>query len=99
MAYSPANRISLEYLGLDRKSTRLNSSHLGISYAVFCLKKNTPTNATVTFDQHGPENPAAVYVLYLSTPALPHLGSRSALLLPPRSVQLSSAHYGRTWHV
>src|SRR5256885_11798819 len=29
--------------GLDRKSTRLNSSHLVISYAVFCLKKkNTP---------------------------------------------------------
>src|SRR5262245_62245601 len=26
-------------LSLDRKSTRLNSSHLGISYAVFCLKK------------------------------------------------------------
>src|SRR5258705_6695853 len=25
--------------GLDRKSTRLNSSHLGISYAVFCFKK------------------------------------------------------------
>src|ERR1035438_2815742 len=25
---------------IDRKSTRLNSSHLGISYAVFCLKKN-----------------------------------------------------------
>src|ERR1035441_2617386 len=27
--------------GIDRKSTRLNSSHLGISYAVFCLKKQT----------------------------------------------------------
>src|SRR5438045_7598494 len=27
------------YTPLDRKSTRLNSSHLGISYAVFCLKK------------------------------------------------------------
>src|SRR5438045_7085355 len=26
---------------VDRKSTRLNSSHLGISYAVFCLKQNT----------------------------------------------------------
>src|SRR5262245_63081284 len=26
----------------DRKSTRLNSSHLGISYAVFCLKKKIP---------------------------------------------------------
>src|SRR5258705_12756453 len=28
----------------DRKSTRLNSSHLGISYAVFCLKKKKNTN-------------------------------------------------------
>src|SRR5262245_65230534 len=27
----------------DRKSTRLNSSHLGISYAVFCLKKKKIT--------------------------------------------------------
>src|ERR1039458_2027434 len=27
---------------VDRKSTRLNSSHLGISYAVFCLKKRKP---------------------------------------------------------
>src|SRR5437899_8923041 len=27
------------HLNRDRKSTRLNSSHLGISYAVFCLKK------------------------------------------------------------
>src|SRR5262245_64270995 len=27
------------YSFTDRKSTRLNSSHLGISYAVFCLKK------------------------------------------------------------
>src|SRR5437660_2230302 len=26
-------------LGVDRKSTRLNSSHVAISYAVFCLKK------------------------------------------------------------
>src|SRR5258707_2399199 len=27
--------------GIDRKSTRLNSSHANISYAVFCLKKTT----------------------------------------------------------
>src|SRR5690625_5831133 len=27
---------------VDRKSTRLNSSHVAISYAVFCLKKNEP---------------------------------------------------------
>src|ERR1035441_8234252 len=32
---------------LDRKSTRLNSSHLGISYAVFCLKKKTNKPKTV----------------------------------------------------
>src|SRR5207249_5354135 len=41
-----ARRISSQYLGRsvglglqDRKSTRLNSSHVSISYAVFCLKK------------------------------------------------------------
>src|SRR5262245_62525318 len=32
---------SLAGLIADRKSTRLNSSHLGISYAVFCLKKKS----------------------------------------------------------
>src|SRR2546426_3759422 len=30
----------------DRKSTRLNSSHLVISYAVFCLKKKTRLNSS-----------------------------------------------------
>src|SRR3712207_8256591 len=31
--------VFIDSLGLDRKSTRLNSSHANISYAVFCLKK------------------------------------------------------------
>src|SRR3712207_8995286 len=31
---------SPDLMNLDRKSTRLNSSHANISYAVFCLKKN-----------------------------------------------------------
>src|SRR5699024_11364077 len=31
-------------LNRDRKSTRLNSSHVSISYAVFCLKKKNDTN-------------------------------------------------------
>src|SRR3712207_6892923 len=36
----------MEELGLlDRKSTRLNSSHANISYAVFCLKKNITISA------------------------------------------------------
>src|SRR5690554_7464267 len=30
--------------GIDRKSTRLNSSHVRISYAVFCLKKKNTNN-------------------------------------------------------
>src|SRR5256885_11920701 len=32
---------------IDRKSTRLNSSHLVISYAVFCLKKNTTMRVVI----------------------------------------------------
>src|SRR2546430_3027680 len=34
---------------IDRKSTRLNSSHSQISYAVFCLKKKKHRHHTVTF--------------------------------------------------
>src|SRR2546430_9628165 len=33
----------------DRKSTRLNSSHSQISYAVFCLKKNTTTSPSYVY--------------------------------------------------
>src|SRR5438034_3778396 len=37
--------------GLDRKSTRLNSSHTVISYAVFCLKKKKTTSQYVAYRQ------------------------------------------------
>src|SRR5437868_13015673 len=33
----------------DRKSTRLNSSHVSISYAVFCLKKKKTTQISILF--------------------------------------------------
>src|SRR5437899_8262093 len=36
----------------DRKSTRLNSSHLGISYAVFCLKKKIRQDADLSSDDN-----------------------------------------------
>src|ERR1035441_5483364 len=36
----------------DRKSTRLNSSHLGMSYAVFCLKKNISTHVARVAARH-----------------------------------------------
>src|SRR5438067_7834844 len=37
-----------EACGEDRKSTRLNSSHVSISYAVFCLKKKKNNNANLS---------------------------------------------------
>src|SRR5256885_9595200 len=39
LATVPSNRYDISLNSTDRKSTRLNSSHLVISYAVFCLKK------------------------------------------------------------
>src|SRR3712207_8209912 len=36
-------RAGVQMLHVDRKSTRLNSSHANISYAVFCLKKKKKT--------------------------------------------------------
>src|SRR3712207_7654786 len=36
----------------DRKSTRLNSSHANISYAVFCLKKKKKQTTTIFILQH-----------------------------------------------
>src|SRR3712207_7791498 len=38
--------------GQDRKSTRLNSSHANISYAVFCLKKKKSTTCFITNSLH-----------------------------------------------
>src|SRR2546430_12370464 len=40
---SSEEKVWLDYLAEDRKSTRLNSSHSQISYAVFCLKKKKTT--------------------------------------------------------
>src|SRR5947199_4614672 len=45
----PNIRQRLRWLG-DRKSTRLNSSHLGISYAVFCLKKKNTVAGVILAD-------------------------------------------------
>src|SRR5688572_31401649 len=40
--------------GADRKSTRLNSSHSQISYAVFCLKKKKKTKTITVSNKHQP---------------------------------------------
>src|SRR5256885_8295408 len=74
----------------DRKSTRLNSSHLVISYAVFCLKKkkryayvlrNETNGATITaFSQP----PCKCYTQSLTTACEAHLRYLLASLLHPR---------------
>src|SRR6516225_4189040 len=43
-------------LALDRKSTRLNSSHMAISYAVFCLKKKTDSGEIKWHYQNTPND-------------------------------------------
>src|SRR2546430_9169943 len=49
-------------LALDRKSTRLNSSHSQISYAVFCLKKKKETTTWILFDLSIISCPAAFLI-------------------------------------
>src|SRR3712207_7134893 len=46
---SPTELRVLQSLGEDRKSTRLNSSHANISYAVFCLKKKIYLSSSSSF--------------------------------------------------
>src|SRR5687768_18353550 len=47
----PGHRVTVLFL-IDRKSTRLNSSHGYISYAVFCLKKKKKKKKKLTTKQH-----------------------------------------------
>src|SRR5258707_2964550 len=69
----------------DRKSTRLNSSHANISYAVFCLKKNT-THATpecCCFWTHGVKVPiAAIQRSHTLVASTRHTGSHPLNSLP-----------------
>src|SRR5256885_12920702 len=70
MPSSPSAPISAQ----DRKSTRLNSSHLVISYAVFCLKKKKNPNRPHSLDRRTtPRPPASV------TPPSPHLADPRCL--------------------
>src|SRR5947208_11720616 len=44
LTFGIGGKVQTDFPGLDRKSTRLNSSHQIISYAVFCLKKKKKKN-------------------------------------------------------
>src|SRR5690349_23328697 len=77
----------------DRKSTRLNSSHVETSYAVFCLKKKTICLALVAVLHLSSPHPLFGNCAAPSTPVLPPVLPRS--LSPPlhscvRSASLAS---------
>src|SRR3989454_914816 len=80
----------------DRKSTRLNSSHLVISYAVFCLKKkkNTPAPSRATVLRPSHTETLFSFHIFSCTPSYSHLHLSRLLLFfffflmirrPPRS--------------
>src|SRR5256886_12426812 len=79
---------------LDRKSTRLNSSHSQISYAVFCLKKKKSKNLLLSLTTSPPvPDPGTSPAPARRTPQ----HSRSTALLPSYLVRiLSVATYGNT---
>src|SRR5438874_5610213 len=56
---------------IDRKSTRLNSSHVEISYAVFCLKKKTEPKPRLSYAIAPTKTPTCkmLLCLLLSTPS------------------------------
>src|SRR5690242_20808771 len=51
----------------DRKSTRLNSSHMSISYAVFCLKKKKKQKKKKKFKEYKADNTDLKHILNTKT--------------------------------
>src|SRR2546430_15725965 len=68
-------------VGGDRKSTRLNSSHSQISYAVFCLKKKKSIQRMSNDPQSGPDSQDAIVLAVQK----PHSRDRRLHRSPPRS--------------
>src|SRR3712207_6902539 len=63
-------------IGQDRKSTRLNSSHANISYAVFCLKKKNPfrdSSSIRVSPRRAPFPPPSIHAPPPSPPPCPRL--------------------------
>src|SRR6266542_4239186 len=60
-----ASRCRLRGRRRDRKSTRLNSSHGSISYAVFCLKKKKTKSILLIINQTKKLLPCYLFIMYL----------------------------------
>src|SRR5690348_18024463 len=59
VSFGTFSQLRLHYRLRDRKSTRLNSSHPSISYAVFCLKKKTAQHELVICNPPQPSDPSS----------------------------------------
>src|SRR5947207_7557267 len=77
---------------LDRKSTRLNSSHTVISYAVFCLKKKTSASRSQQLRSRRRTTDDRRRIEYVV-----HSVIRRIQALPLSSVRPPSCEYGRCW--
>src|SRR3712207_7379817 len=74
----------------DRKSTRLNSSHANISYAVFCLKKKNNKHISVQTTLEPPRHHSKDFTLtYITVPVM------NTYHIP--STTLSRTHVARFW--
>src|SRR2546430_12114817 len=82
----------------DRKSTRLNSSHSQISYAVFCLKKKKTTQHSLSLSIHSADSLFTPSILPSFTPFARHLTSPCGIYTPSRtshcthSIRCSALH-------
>src|SRR5256885_12556313 len=79
--------------GLDRKSTRLNSSHLVISYAVFCLKKKKNRDDVPMLKPVSPYHPYPSSLRHSFsnyTPAPPHTHPTRQPPAPDYATQISA---------
>src|SRR5256885_12226074 len=83
---SAMRRYSKDKPQQDRKSTRLNSSHLAISYAVFCLKKKKTTHdsAIIHLDIYKRHQSIVDDTKFLPPPPIHHVITNSSLSLKMR---------------
>src|SRR5437773_7669693 len=75
----------------DRKSTRLNSSHITISYAVFCLKKKTKNNHRSTRSIR--YNIVTAFISIFSSITIAFRCGRSLLKVRPRTIAAVGLRY------
>src|SRR5437867_7004323 len=67
----PRTGLPVKIADIDRKSTRLNSSHRTISYAVFCLKKKTQIRHKTPLQPHHPSRDLTSRPAYRSAQRCP----------------------------